>query len=348
MKSQGRRVGAALLARLALSIGLGVALAPAPAPAAAADETANLGEGLKQLVAPATAARASARAAAASGEPEVAVTSPVQFDDADRALVRISLDGSPTASQTLASLQQMAGVEVVASDLSYGPGLVEAYVPVEQLLSIARTKGVLAIVPSGPMVTNVGATDSQGVVQHRVDQLPAGVDGSGITVGVMSDSYDTNVAPNSAALDIASGDLPGVGNPAGNTEPVVVLQDSPARTDEGRAMLQSSTISRRRRGSASRRHKAGSSTSRTTSARSPATRPRPTSARASRPTSSSTTSSISTSRSFRMASSRRRSMKWWRKACRTSPRPATVRRRSRTMRRSRSSPAARLRGRTRT
>jgi hypothetical protein len=54
----------------------------------------------------------------------------------------------------------------------------------------------------------------------------------------MSDSYDTNVAPNSAALDVASGDLPGAGNPAGNTEPVVVLEDFPARTDEGRAMLQ--------------------------------------------------------------------------------------------------------------
>ena len=235
MESQKGRASAAKLARLGLSIALGVALAPATA--LAADETANLGEGLKQLVAPPVAARASARAAA-SEEPEVTVTSPVQFDDANRALVRISLDGSPTASQTLGSLQQIDGVEVIASDLSYGPGLVEAYVPVEQLLSIARTKGVLAIVPSSPMVTNVGATDSQGIVQHRVDKLPAGVDGSGITVGVMSDSYDTNVAPNSAALDIASGDLPGAGNPAGNTEPVVVLEDFPARTDEGRAMLQ--------------------------------------------------------------------------------------------------------------
>ncbi len=236
MESQKGRASAAKLARLGLSIALGLALAPATA--LAADETAILGEGLQQLVAPPAAARASARAAAESGEPEVAVTSPVQFDDANRALVRISLDGSPAASQTLGSLQQMEGVEVVASDLSYGPGLVEAYVPVEQLLSVARTKGVLAIVPSSPMVTNVGATDSQGIVQHRVDKLPAGVDGSGITVGVMSDSYDTNVAPNSAALDIASGDLPGVGNPAGNTEPVVVLEDFPARTDEGRAMLQ--------------------------------------------------------------------------------------------------------------
>ncbi len=54
----------------------------------------------------------------------------------------------------------------------------------------------------------------------------------------MSDSYDTNAAPNSAALDIATGDLPGAGNPFGNTQPVVVLQDWPASSDEGRAMLQ--------------------------------------------------------------------------------------------------------------
>ncbi|HVQ15237.1 MAG TPA: S8 family serine peptidase [Vicinamibacterales bacterium] len=236
MESQKTHAGGVKLARLALSIALGLALAPTTA--LAADETANLGEGLKQLVAPPVAARASARTAAASGEPEVTVTSPVQLDDANRALVRISLDGSPAVSQTLDSLRKLAGVEVIASDLSYGPGLVEAYVPVEQLLTIAHSKGVLAIVPSSPAVTNVGATNSQGIVQHRVDKLPAGVDGSGITVGVMSDSYDTNAAPNSAALDISTGDLPGVGNPLGNTEPVVVLEDFPGRTDEGRAMLQ--------------------------------------------------------------------------------------------------------------
>jgi len=236
MESQEGRARAAKLARLGISIALGIALAPASA--WAADETANLGEGLKQLVAPPVSARAFARSAAASDEPEVTVTSPVTLDDANRALVRISLDGSPANSKTLGSLQQMEGVEVVASDLSYGPGLVEAYVPIEQLLKVAHAKGVLSVVPASPMETNVGLTDSQGIIQHRVNKLPAGVDGSGITVGVMSDSYDTNTAPNSAALDIASGDLPGVGNPLGNTEPVVVLEDFPARSDEGRAMLQ--------------------------------------------------------------------------------------------------------------
>ncbi len=67
----------------------------------------------------------------------------------------------------------MAGVEVTASDMNYRAGVIEAYVPTSSLLNIARKKGVLAVVPSSPMVTNVGATTSQGVVQHRVDQLPA-------------------------------------------------------------------------------------------------------------------------------------------------------------------------------
>jgi hypothetical protein len=232
MKIQEGRARGASLVRLGLSIALGMALAPATV--LAADPVAKLGEGLKQLVAPAISARSSARSAA----PEVTVESPVQFDDANRALVRISLDGSPTSALTLGSLRQLEGVQVVASDLAYGPGLVEAYVPIEQLTNVARTKGVLSVVPTSPMVTNVGLTDSQGVVQHRVDKVPANVTGKGITVGVMSDSYDTNVAPNSAALDISTGDLPGAGNPLGYTEPVVVLQDSPARSDEGRAMLQ--------------------------------------------------------------------------------------------------------------
>jgi hypothetical protein len=231
MNRQTWNVRGAKLARLTFTIAVTVALAPAPT--LAADQSAKLGEGLKQLVAPSVAARA-----AASAGTEVKVTSPVQFDAANRALVRISLDGTPAAASTLGSLQRITGVEIVASDLSYGPGLIEAYVPVEALLSVAQTKGVRAVVASGPPVTNVGATDSQGIVQHRVNKLPAGVDGSGITVGVMSDSYDTNVAPNSAALDISTGDLPGAGNPLGNTQPVVVLEDSPEDTDEGRAMLQ--------------------------------------------------------------------------------------------------------------
>jgi hypothetical protein len=211
------------------------------APVAQAKEgVRNLGGGLEQLAVPAVRAQAQSRQslAAATAEEELTFTPSVQFDAAGRALVRIALDGKTPAAVVLASLKGTPNVEVVASDLSYRSGMVEAYVPTDALASLAAKRGVLSIVPSAPMVTNVGATTSQGVVQHRVDKLPAGVDGSGITVGVISDSYNT-LGAGSAEADVASGDLPGAGNPV-NTQPVVVLQDGISQNDidEGRAMIQ--------------------------------------------------------------------------------------------------------------
>ncbi|HTK15569.1 MAG TPA: fibronectin type III domain-containing protein [Acidimicrobiia bacterium] len=68
-----------------------------------------------------------------------------------------------------------------------------------------------------------------------------GVDGSGETVGILSDSFNTAIgAPTTAATDVSTGDLPGVGNPCGRTTPVVVQSDfaGGGQTDEGRAMAQ--------------------------------------------------------------------------------------------------------------
>ena len=67
-----------------------------------------------------------------------------------------------------------------------------------------------------------------------------GIDGAGVTVGVLSDSFAQTVAPTSAAGDTATGDLPGPTNPCGHTTPVNVLDDSapPPNADEGRAMAQ--------------------------------------------------------------------------------------------------------------
>ncbi|MCU1464340.1 MAG: Alkaline phosphatase [Actinomycetia bacterium] len=68
-----------------------------------------------------------------------------------------------------------------------------------------------------------------------------GVDGSGQTVGVLSDSYDVNAAAAThAAGDVAAGELPGPGNPCGHTSPVVVQADASAGggQDEGRAQAQ--------------------------------------------------------------------------------------------------------------
>ncbi len=208
------------------------------APVVAKDAVRNLGGGLNEVAAAgggSTTART--RRVAPSAQTELNLTDSVRFDRSGRALVRISLDGRVAGEAVLRELRASPGIEVVASDLTYRAGVIEAYVPPSSLTNVARRKGVLAVVPTSPMITNVGATDSQGIVQHRVDKI-TGADGSGITVGVMSDSYDTSGDPIDAASDVASGDLPGAGNPFGNTQPVVVLEDSPEETDEGRAMLQ--------------------------------------------------------------------------------------------------------------
>jgi subtilisin family serine protease len=78
--------------------------------------------------------------------------------------------------------------------------------------------------------THVGLVTSQGDQAMRSDVARAnlGVDGTGTTVGVLSDSFD---CLGGAAADVASGDL----------SPVTVIQELPGcggGTDEGRAMLQ--------------------------------------------------------------------------------------------------------------
>lgn len=65
-----------------------------------------------------------------------------------------------------------------------------------------------------------------------------GVDGSGVRVGIISDSFDTGPVP-TAADDVAAGVLPGPGNPCGYETPVrVVAEGGTGSTDEGRAMAQ--------------------------------------------------------------------------------------------------------------
>jgi hypothetical protein len=80
------------------------------------------------------------------------------------------------------------------------------------------------------MTTRVGSVDSQGDAAMRSDvaRTTFGVDGTGVTVGTLSDSFD---CLGGAAGDVASGDLP---------TGIVVLDDfiDPGCIDEGRAMMQ--------------------------------------------------------------------------------------------------------------
>ena len=137
---------------------------------------------------------------------------------------------------------------------------VSMQVPISKLRDVANVPGVAWVgetlaprvgktVGDGP----AGAIDPDGVgtrgscsnrlitegdTQLRAAQARStyGVDGSGVTVGVLSDSYDTL---GGAATDVSNGELPGVGNPCGRTNPVQIQAElNQTGTDEGRAMAQ--------------------------------------------------------------------------------------------------------------
>ena len=130
--------------------------------------------------------------------------------------------------------------------------MIEAYVSAEDAAAIAKSSGVRSVILQLRPIHSVGLATSQGVNQHRVNRVStiynAGAahnwDGSGMQIGVMSDSFDSEPSAEggftTAAADVASQDLPGTGNLT-NSQPVVVLQDfsnPPNATNEGRGMCQ--------------------------------------------------------------------------------------------------------------
>jgi Bacterial Ig-like domain/Subtilase family len=142
--------------------------------------------------------------------------------------------------------------------------VVSALVPITALpqvaglasLSFTRAVPHPILSAASPPATISGAQDQGDVAQ---DSAPlrsgtTGLSGKGVTVGVLSNSFNDAVNSTNANFvptktvdeDIASGDLPGVtstgtANPDGYTTPVNVLadgSDTTNDTDEGRAMLQ--------------------------------------------------------------------------------------------------------------
>jgi len=110
---------------------------------------------------------------------------------------------------------------------------------------------VLATSPTGPQAAAVtpcfGAATSEGDLQLQAAEARKAfeVDGSGVTVGILSDSFDLDpFAATDAGADVGSGDLPGAGSPCGTSTPVDVIDEydpgseDPEPSDEGRAMAQ--------------------------------------------------------------------------------------------------------------
>lgn len=202
--------------------------------ASAAEPPRNLGFGLRQVVAaegrsvpPSLAALAAGALRAPEGTARRQLPASIE--------VELVLDGTRPMAAMVAELTA-AGGRVLARSERWRHGKLRLAVAPARVAAMARMPGVRAMFLATRPGLDVGSVQSQGVAAGNVEKVQAaGIDGRGITIGILSDSFD---ALGGAAADVASGDLPGPGNPAGYTQPVVVLNDIPERTDEGRAMAQ--------------------------------------------------------------------------------------------------------------
>ncbi len=144
--------------------------------------------------------------------------------------------------------EQAEDIGLVVKAVDPEHGTLEGFAPLSDVRRLAALEGTGTIAQALKPATHVGDATSQGVALQRVDKVQArNVDGKGITIGALSDSYDmaeTDAVGEPltirAADDVRSGDLPGPSNYR-NRKPVVVVEDDtdPALdSDEGRAMLQ--------------------------------------------------------------------------------------------------------------
>jgi hypothetical protein len=168
----------------------------------------------------------------------------------NRVLVEVRFDHGAAAG--VAALRA-AGAEVVNVSPSYQTATV-AVSPADlpALAAVARVDGVsevlTPIVSGSPCPSGYAVSEGDNQLSTAEARKVFGVDGSGVTIGILSDSFDTatTTADHSgpvathAIQDIFRADLPGVGNPCGFGVPVNVLSDfkEEAAIDEGRAMAQ--------------------------------------------------------------------------------------------------------------
>ena len=138
---------------------------------------------------------------------------------------RVLVDVRAKVSAPLLKVFAARGANIANSSAQHGH--IRALVPVAALHTLADDPAVLSLREADEAMCNVGVLTSQGYVGHRAKPvIESGIDGTGVKVGVMSDSAS---ADRVAAL-IASGDL--------GTNATVLAGLAGTGSDEGTAMME--------------------------------------------------------------------------------------------------------------
>lgn len=147
-------------------------------------------------------------------------------------------DGQYTETVELLTTDQYGLTNLVGNEANK---LITGLCPIENLLQLNEIpERLVSASPIYAPLNNIGFISSQGDSAMRSFRARGvfDLDGSGVKVGVLSDSYNTKL-DDPATDDVERKDLPGELNPD-YPEPVDVLFDYPfgIASDEGRAMLQ--------------------------------------------------------------------------------------------------------------
>ena len=169
----------------------------------------------------------------------------LQGDLSNRVLVNITLDGT-LPLETLSAILGSRNTTFVAGNTNYRNGKLTAFVPISALQELGRMAGVRSVSIAHRPHSNAGRVTSQGVSLLRSDIAnEAGFDGTGVTVGILSDSFNTSSGFgvfDSALVDVFTGDLPATTAIPGGEGLKFLIELDPdifgPFTDEGRAMAQ--------------------------------------------------------------------------------------------------------------
>ncbi|AEV33756.1 subtilase family protease [Owenweeksia hongkongensis DSM 17368] len=126
---------------------------------------------------------------------------------------------------------------LAAKDIQVYKRIVNAWVNIKNIPQLEELEELRYAKPVYRPITNIGSANSEGdsALAAKMTRSKFCLDGSGVKIGVLSDTYNAN---SGATSGVSTGDLPGVGNPNGYTTPVTVVADLTAGSDEGRAMCE--------------------------------------------------------------------------------------------------------------
>jgi hypothetical protein len=206
--------------RSGIHAAIGFAFVCLASPPAWSTPDAALGGGLRELV-----------ASAETHNPALPMQLELHLTNrAKDPLVRIRLAPGTRAAAVLPELAKN-GFELTTLS-SIDPSLLEGYLPLANTRAVTKIAGIAALHATQKPGHNFGTVPHQAAILEKADVVQAhGVDGTGISVGVLSDSFNTcGACATTASQDVAAGNLPAKG--------VTVLEDFANGTDEGRAMLQ--------------------------------------------------------------------------------------------------------------